>query len=40
MIEIETTLGLDRDRLVHLALLLGSDYTDGVKYADVWLGVF
>lgn len=28
--DFETELGLDREKLIHLALLLGSDYTDGV----------
>lgn len=31
MQEIITKLGLDRQKLIHLAMLLGSDYTDGVK---------
>lgn len=29
--DIEHTIGLDRDKLIELALLLGSDYTEGVK---------
>ena len=28
--DIETELGLDRDRLISLALLLGGDYTEGI----------
>lgn len=29
--EIETRLGLSQDKLIELALLLGSDYTDGIR---------
>lgn len=29
--DIKHTIGLDRDKLIELALLLGSDYTEGVK---------
>ena len=29
---IKEKLGLDREKLVALALLLGSDYTDGAKH--------
>lgn len=28
--DFETELGLNREKLIHLALLLGSDYTEGV----------
>ncbi|KAG8384799.1 hypothetical protein BUALT_Bualt04G0156000 [Buddleja alternifolia] len=31
MKDIENELGLDRERLIHMALLLGSDYTEGVS---------
>ncbi|KAL3833180.1 hypothetical protein ACJIZ3_007916 [Penstemon smallii] len=31
MKDIENELGLDREKLVHMALLLGSDYTEGVS---------
>jgi hypothetical protein len=31
MKEIEAKLGMDRQKLIHFALLLGSDYTEGVK---------
>jgi DNA excision repair protein ERCC-5 len=31
MSEIESTLGIDRDKCIRLAMLLGSDYTDGIK---------
>ena len=30
MDDIQRELGLDRDSLIHMALLLGSDYTEGV----------
>ena len=30
MDDIQRELGLDRDGLIHMALLLGSDYTEGV----------
>ncbi|KAK9830500.1 hypothetical protein WJX72_012105 [[Myrmecia] bisecta] len=29
--DLETELGMDRDKLIHLALLLGSDYTEGIQ---------
>lgn len=29
--DIENKMGLDRDKLIELALLLGSDYTEGIK---------
>jgi len=29
--DIHQHLGLDRDKLINLALLLGSDYTSGIK---------
>lgn len=29
--DIENTIGLDNDKLIELALLLGSDYTEGIK---------
>uniref|UniRef100_A0A7I4ABB3 DNA repair protein UVH3 n=1 Tax=Physcomitrium patens TaxID=3218 RepID=A0A7I4ABB3_PHYPA len=31
MKDVETELGLDRDKLIRMALLLGSDYTEGVS---------
>ncbi|GFQ04377.1 DNA repair protein uvh3 [Phtheirospermum japonicum] len=31
MKDIENELGLDREKLVHMALLLGSDYTEGIS---------
>ena len=31
MDDIQRELGLDRDGLIHMALLLGSDYTEGVQ---------
>ncbi|KAK4393025.1 DNA repair protein UVH3 [Sesamum angolense] len=31
MKDIENELGLDRERLIHMALLLGSDYTEGIS---------
>ncbi|XP_022845034.1 DNA repair protein UVH3-like [Olea europaea var. sylvestris] len=31
MKDIENELGLDREKLIHMALLLGSDYTEGVS---------
>ena len=31
MKDVDTALGLSREKLVRMALLLGSDYTDGVK---------
>lgn len=37
--EIEIQLGLNQDRLIDLALLLGSDYTEGVKGIGPVLGV-
>ncbi|CAL9082753.1 unnamed protein product [Musa acuminata var. zebrina] len=30
-VELERELGLDRDKLIRMALLLGSDYTEGVS---------
>ncbi|RRT76350.1 hypothetical protein BHE74_00015297 [Ensete ventricosum] len=30
-VPIECELGLDRDKLIRMALLLGSDYTEGVR---------
>lgn len=37
--EIESQLGLSQDRLIDLALLLGSDYTEGVKGIGPVMGV-
>ncbi|KAH6774456.1 5'-3' exonuclease family protein [Perilla frutescens var. frutescens] len=31
MKDIENELGLDREKLIHMALLLGSDYTEGIS---------
>ncbi|KAG0583390.1 hypothetical protein KC19_3G132700 [Ceratodon purpureus] len=31
MKDVETDLGLTRDKLIHMALLLGSDYTEGIS---------
>ena len=31
MKDVDKALGLSREKLVRMALLLGSDYTDGVK---------
>ena len=35
MDHIESELGVDRTKLIHLALLLGSDYTEGVAGVGV-----
>ncbi|KAK8928198.1 DNA repair protein UVH3 [Platanthera zijinensis] len=35
MKDIENELGLSRDKLIRAALLLGSDYTEGVRYLDI-----
>ena len=35
MDDIESELGVDRTKLIHLALLLGSDYTEGVAGVGV-----
>lgn len=31
MKDVESELGLDQDKLIHMALLLGSDYTEGIS---------
>lgn len=33
--DIEKELGLTREQLIRMALLLGSDYTEGVRYTTL-----
>jgi len=33
--DIEKELGLSRDKIIRMAMLLGSDYTEGIRLAEV-----
>jgi DNA excision repair protein ERCC-5 len=35
MKDIEKELGLSRDKIIRMAMLLGSDYTEGIRLAEV-----
>jgi len=32
--DIEKELGLSRDKIIRMAMLLGSDYTEGIRLAE------
>lgn len=38
--DIENELGLTREQLIRMALLLGSDYTEGVRYTTLVISSF
>lgn len=38
-VEIEKELGLNQDKLIYLALFLGSDYTEGIKGVGIVNGM-